>query len=235
MAPLLIVVVLSAVAAGGWWWSALERSGERSAGAKNVPATTVDAGPTTTIDASDFVRVDEVWLLDRGEGIYDWGVIVVAADPTLTRSGIAIDVRLVAENDEVVDTAFRVVDGVDIDSPGAAIGRVVDPATPPVRLEFDISVGVDSQDRALDELLEIRALSRSLDELNLRLRLVDDPARDAVGDVGVAFVWRVDGEVVAIAVDRVAGVRVGVDARVSVDLSDADVPDGLPDDVIWLP
>jgi hypothetical protein len=210
--------------------------------ASSVAVTTVVKTP-----AEDLIRVDEVWLLDRGNDTYDWGISVTAVDPLQTRSNVVVDVRLIDERGDVVDATTRVVAGVDANSREVAIGRLVDPDVAPVRLEFDVSVGVATQSPTLDELIEVETVARSGDDLNVRVRMAGSNVEAQPGATEVdgtasagsdperalgVFVWRSGGAVVAVAFESVVLGSDGT-SRFTVDLGPFDVPDGLPDDVLW--
>jgi hypothetical protein len=263
----LVVLGLTLVAVGAVAWQQLDTQadGETSATVTSPVTSSRSIPPTvsvTDVPAADLVRVDEAWLLDGENGTYDWGVSVVAVDPAQTRSNVVIDVRLIAASGEVVATASRVVDGIDSDSSGLAIGRVSDSDIAPVRLEFDVSVGVVSDDPAVDELIEVQSVARDGDDLNVRVRVANSTgetdssgveAGDTVlgdtvlgdmvlgdtvlgdtisGGVVAFFVWRTDGDVAAVAFQPVALAPAG-ETRITVDLAPFDVPDRLPDDVLW--
>jgi len=209
---------------------------ERDDAAPTTVPTSSTAAPESTVPVTlaptDLVRVEEVWLVDRDDGVFDWGVTVLTPVLAPARSGIEIEVRLFDDEDDIVVTEVRTVDGVDEDSVGAAIGQVVEPETPPVRIEFDITVGEASNDDAFDELLEMRGLVRRDDEVSGRVRARKDRR---VVDVVAVLVWRDDDdEVVGMALQTIDEVRPGDDAEFTLDLDGLNVPDGRPDDVFWV-
>lgn len=188
--------------------------------------------PPPVVPPDDLVIVDDVWLVDRGD-VIDWGVTVLAAPLAPTRSEVQIEVRLVDADGVVVETFRRLVDGVDEDSPGVAIGQLIDSTVAPVRIEFDIGVGVASNDDALDELLEIGSLRRTGDELSGVIR---SSAVRPVRDVTAVFVWRDadTDDVVATALRPIEVVPVDADATFAFDLGDLGVPEGRPGEVFWI-
>ncbi len=189
------------------------------------------SSPDSTIAPDELVEVDQVWLIDRGDGVFDWGVSVRTPPAAPTRSGVVIDVRLLDANDAVVDDAFGVVDGVGPDSTGAVTGRLDDVDEVPVRLEFDVAVGVESSDRALGDVLSVRALERTPESIRGRIRSRN---ADPIGDVTMVLLWvDDDGDVVAAVPQPVEQVRPDVDVRFEIDLGDEVVPDGRPDSVVW--
>ncbi len=229
-------VLGSFVLAGGigFGLSQWQRNAEPAA-TSVVPTSTTTAPPPTTVPVTvapgDLVMVDEVWLVDRGDGVYDWGVIVLTPPLAPERSAIEIDVRLLDADDAVVARELRVVDNVDDDSPGAAIGQLIEPESPPVRLEFDITVGEPSNGQSFDDVLAARGLVRRDDELVGRVASSSDRL---VSDVVAAFVWRDEGgDVVAMALQPIDEVRPGSNTELELDLSGLNVPDGRPDDVLW--
>jgi len=201
--------------------------------ADEMPPPATDDAPSPIV-ADSLVTVEEVWLVDRGDGVFDWGVVVVAPPLAPTRSGVEIEVRLVDADGDVVDTVVRAIDGVDTDSPGAAIGQVVDPVSAPVRIEYDVAVGVESNDPAFDEFLDVRALVRSGDEVS---GLVRSSSTDPVRGLSAVFVWRDEdaGDVIGMAIQPIDEIRPGVDARFVLDVAGENLPDSRPDDVFWVP
>lgn len=201
--------------------------------------------PPITVPPERLVEVGEVWLLDRGDEVYDWGLSVLVPSSGPTRSDVEVTVTLFDDDDGVVDIIVRTLDGVNSLVPSTAAGRLVDPDHAPTRLEFDITVGIPSDDLALDALLSTRAVRRTADELTGRIRstaLVD------VTDVTMVMVWRADGTeeangeaavdigtVVAVVVYEIERIRPGVDAQFTIDLDTQLAPDGVPDDVLWSP
>ena len=200
-----------------------------AASATTTPVTTT--APTTTLVASDLVTVDEVWLVDRGDGVFDWGVAVRTQEGAPSRRDVEVDVRLLAADGTIVDETSGVLGVIDADSAAAVAGRLEDPATDPVRIEFDIAVGTVSDSGALADQFDIRALDRDGDELTGRIRSL---VSSDVGDLGILFVWRDDaGDIVATTPLEIDVLRPGVDARFAIDLADEVVPDGRPDTVFW--
>jgi hypothetical protein len=121
---------------------------------------------------------------------------------------------------------------IDADSPAAVAGRLVDPDDEPVRIEFDVSVGVPSESAALADLFDLRALERDGDEMTGRIRSL---AATEIGDLSVLFVWHDDAtDVIGTAPLDIEVLRPGVDARFTIDLSTEVVPDGRPDAVFWV-
>lgn len=204
----------------------------------STPASTViDSVPepppaVSTLPPGDLVRVDEVWLIDRGDEVYDWGVIVQSVADAPTRSGVEIEVRLLDAAGEVIETFTATIDGVDAESNGGLAGRTIDPEDPPVRLEFDVGVGEAVEEPSLDDLLELRAVERQADSISGRVR---SRSTVEVVDVTMLLVWRDEaGDIVATVPTPISRVRPGVDARFEIDLADEQVPDGRPDDVMWV-
>ena len=121
---------------------------------------------------------------------------------------------------------------IGADAPAAVAGRLADADDDPVRLEFDISVGEETDDAALADLFDVRALERDGDELTGRIR---SSAETEIGDLQVLFVWHDEvGAVIATAPLAIDVLRPGVDARFALDLSDEVVPEGRPDAVFWV-
>lgn len=195
--------------------------------------TSADSVPPTTAAIETFIAVEESWLLASPDGTYDWGVVVSTPPGAPTRSGVELDVRLLAADDEVVDALSFSFDGVGDDAPGVGSGRLENPDDAPVRIEFDVVPGRESDDLGLDDVLAVRALERSGDLLTGRIRVT---GRESLDAVGALFVWRDDdGAVVAAVPLAIERVRRGVDARFELDLTDEAIPPGAPDSTFWTP
>jgi hypothetical protein len=201
--------------------------------AASTPTTVVS--PTESIPTvlpEELVAVDEVWLVDRGDGVFDWGVAVRTQPSTSARSDVVVTARLIAVDGGVVESTTGTLGVIDDDSPAAIAGRLVDPAEAPVRIEFDVSVGDPSDEPALADLFDVRALDRDGDEMTGRIRSF---ASIEVEDLRALFVWRdEEGAVVATAPLSIGVLRPNVEARFSIDLADEVVPDGRPSSVFWV-
>lgn len=233
LVPLLVIGVL-AVAAGVS--AVLLRESERPSGAVDPPPVTsvVDTtiAPLPSIDPADLVAVDEVWLVDRGDGVFDWGVAVRTQPAASARRGVEVTVRLISADDDVVASVSEILGVIDADAPAAIAGRLTDADDDPVRLEFDISVGEETSSAALADLFDVRALEREGDELTGRIR---SSAASEIGGLQVLFIWHDEvGAVIATAPLAIDVLRPGVDARFALDLSDEGVPEGRPDVVFWV-
>ena len=235
LVPLLVLTVLAVIAFAGSlardaWVE--RREADPATSVEPPPSTNVGAGdPEPAVPAEQLIEIDQVWLVDRGDGVYDWGVSVRTPEIAPTRSGVVIDVRLIDAADAVVEEASGVVDGIGPESIGAVTGRLNDAEQVPVRLEFDVAVGVESGDRALDDLLSVRALERTPGSVRGRIR---SEVASPIDDVTMVLLWLGDdGEVVAAVPQPVEQVRPAVDARFDIDLDDEVVPDGRPDSVVW--
>jgi hypothetical protein len=188
--------------------------------------------PSPTVAPGDLVAVDEVWLIDRGDDVFDWGVAVRTPPDAPSRRDVEVTVRLLSAGGEVVASVTDTLGVIDVDAPAAVAGRLADPADDPVRIEFDIAVGEETQDVALADLLDVRALERDGDELTGRIR---SAAPIEIGDLQVLFVWHDDvGAVIGTAPLDIELVRPGVDARFELDLTEEILPDGRPDAVFWI-
>jgi hypothetical protein len=233
--PLLVVgvialVVGAVVALGGEFGTDRRDDVAMPTTVTTVVATTLAAVPT--ISPGDLVAVDEVWLVDRSDGVFDWGVAVRTQPDAARRRDVEVTVRLISDGGDVVESVTDTLAVIDADSPAAVAGRLVDPADDPVRIEFDISVGEETSDPALADLLDVRALQRDGDQLTGRVR---SAASTEIGDLRVLFVWHdAAGSVIGTAPLDIDLLRPGVDARFDLDLSDEVVPDGRPDAVFWV-
>lgn len=236
LVPLVVVVAIGAsFAIGAGLFEAFGSATDDADGALGVPSPSVVATapePSATLAPSDLVAVDEVWLVDRGDDTFDWGVAVRTQTDASARSGVEVTVRLLDARGEVVDTASDILGVIDADSPAAIAGRLAEPAAQPVRIEFDVSVGRESDSAALADLFDVRALTREGDVLTGRIR---SRAPNEIGDLAVLFVWHDEaGSVIGTAPLDIERLRPGVDARFELDLTDEVVPEGRPDAVFWI-
>lgn len=236
---LLPIVGLALVSTGAVAWFLIDRAvGDGSVAEPAIVAVSVEStttvvvtSPPSTVSPNELVEVDRVWLIDRGDGVFDWGVSVRTPPTAPTRSGVVIDVRLLGADDDVVEEASGQVDGVGPESVGAVTGRLSDAPDVPVRIEFDVAVGVVADDRALGDMLDLRGLEREDDSVSGRVRTA---TVEPIQDVMMVLLWLDDaGDVVAAVPQPVERVRPDVDARFDIDLGDEVVPDGRPDTVVW--
>lgn len=230
-----VVAMLAIVAFGAWATNEtlVDREGTDSvASSERTEPTAPAAGDVVaTVSPDRLVRVDRVWLIDRGDGTFDWGVSVRTPPDAPMRSGVVIDVRLIDADDEVVEESTGVVDGVGPESIGAVSGRLADPTALPVRIEFDVAVGAESEDRSLADRLSLRAVERTPESVRGRIR---SDVGNPIVNVTMVLLWFDDaGDVVAAVPQPVQQVRPGIDLRFDIDLGDEVVPDGPPDLVVW--
>ena len=231
-----LVVVVAVLIVGAVVAAAAELGSDRrddvatSTTVTTVVDTTVVSVPA--ISPEDLVAVDEVWLVDRGDAVFDWGVAVRTQPDEPSRRDVEVTVRLISARGEIVESVTDTLAVIDVDSPAAVAGRLSAPDDDPVRIEFDISVGEETQDIALADLLDVRALERDGDELTGRVR---SSAPTEIGDLRVLFIWHdPEGEVIGTAPLEIDLLRPGIDARFTLDLSDEVVPDGRPDSAVWV-
>jgi hypothetical protein len=197
------------------------------------------APPGTTGGPLRPVRLDEVWLIDRGDGSYEWGSVISSRVPddrgpvVITASFLGDDGTEVAQADERLRS---LAGGAD-----ATVGGIVDdPDGIPQSLAVDVMVGddVDGPTPHPDDL-RILAVERRggrgsdgfPDVVVGRIRSSLDT--DVVG-IRLALVWRDDrGQVAAAVFHDVERVRPGVDARFEVPVDDRLGVDGPPVEVSW--
>jgi len=232
--PVVALVVVIALGTGVAVVLLVDR--DRTSQVVEPPPVTIPVATTIAsalpIDPADLVAVDEVWLVDRGDGTFDWGVAVRTQTGAPSRRGVEVTVRLISAGEGVVESVSDILGVIDADAPAAVAGRLTDPDDDPVRIEFDISVGEETTEPALADLLDVRALERDGDEMTGRIR---SSASDEISDLQVLFVWHDEaGAVIATAPLAIELLRPGVDARFSIDLSAEVVPEGRPDAEFWV-
>jgi hypothetical protein len=237
------VVLTAAAAAGVVVLVALRQSGPDDAPSAEGSSPTSEASVPATGTPSPVTRpatlatLDEVWLVDRRDGTYEWGVTVRS---TADDDRGPLEVEASLRDDDRVEVA-QVGESIAELAAGAeaTIGGVVaDPPGVPTRLAVDVSVGRPLPRPALEpDAVEVVALSRRVDgstgEDVVVGRLRSRVATDVEG-IRLALLWRDDaGEVVTALYHDVDRVRPGVDARFEVPVGDRPDAEGLPADVSW--
>ncbi|MEM8746167.1 MAG: hypothetical protein AAF945_08590 [Actinomycetota bacterium] len=205
-----------------------------------VAPTTSVAPASTTLPPEALVEVDEVWLVDRGDGRFDWGVAIAVPDGAPNRSGVVVDVRLLADDGATVDEQVTTLDGISA-TPTAVVGVHDAGDAEPVRIEFDVTVGAASDQVGPAGLLEVRAVEYDESAGTVDGRVRSSAVAEVTG-VEMVLVWRDDetvtddrAPIVAVATYQVERIRPGVDALFSIDLAALDAPARVPDDVLWMP
>ena len=77
--------------------------------------------------------MDEVWLLDRQDGSYDWGLIVTSTDAA-DREGVAVTAQLLDAGGEVIVVVGDEIGVLPAGGRAAVGGVVTDPGGSPVRI-----------------------------------------------------------------------------------------------------
>jgi len=237
VALVLVVVVVAVVLA-----VARRGAGPASAPASVTPAasTTEAAGPETTAPPRrppTLARLDEVWLIDRLDGTYEWG-LTVRSTADEDRGPLVIEASL--RDDDRAEVA-RARDSIAELAAGAAAtigGVVTDPPGTPTRLAVDVTVGRPLDHPALGpDAIQVVALDRrgaaatGAEVIAGRLR-----SRVAVDVVGIrlALLWRDErGEVSAAVYHDVERVRPGIEAYFEIPVGEGAGGEGLPSDVSW--
>lgn len=241
------------VATMGWVVSdqRSEGSGERSGNPTSTVSGTVTGGglgedprdaaatvPPSTVDPATLVQLDDVWLLDGGDGSYDWGIVLQGGAGA--RRDIDVTVRLEDSTGSVVFTATEELSVLAPRQRTALGGTAGSLPAAPVRIETDVSVGFDD---AATGVVDVRAVERRIDPRS-GTDVVAGRLRSAfaqpVEDLVLAAIWRAPtgdetvaaGDIVAVVFRDVERVRPGVDARFEIPVAGRDVPDGPPDEVL---
>lgn len=218
-----------------------------AAGSNDVPAAgsnvVPDAGSNEVTTRS--AQLDEVWLLDRQDGSYDWG-LTVRSTADEDRGPFEIDASIRdPDRNEVVGVSGTIGE-LAAGAVASVGGTVAIDRGEPRTLAVDVTVGAPLSESALDvDDLRVVGLARR------RAPAPVDPAvpagggevivgrlRSAVADdvVGVrlALLWRdAAGDVVAAIFHDVERVRPGVDARFEIPVGDRVAAEGLPSEVSW--
>ena len=247
-----VAVAAMAVVALLWWSQGDDNSGSQGddnsgdVAASIAPpsngaaqTTIVSAAPVTTIEPARAVLLEEVWLLDRGDGSFDWGLTVVGGDDG-ARESVEVTVRLLGAGGDPAFTETAVIALLTAGQRIAVGGVAADTESAPIRIEADVAVGQPAPAGTGEvPVLSLRAVERRDDVrsgdggevLTGRLR---SNVSVAVEDVVIGAIWRdEEGAVVAAIFYDVAEVRPGVDARFEIDLDGPAIPDGPPAEVLW--
>jgi hypothetical protein len=207
---------------------------------REVASASVPQATTGDARGADLAELDDVWLIDRGDGIYEWG-LTMRSTAEVDRGPFRIDASL--RDDERAEVG-RVSDSVaELPAGGAAtVGGVVDDvAGEPTRLVVDVEVGPPLSEPALPaDALDIVAVARqevasaSGERSEVITGRVRSTAATDVLDVRLALLWRDEtGEVVAAVFHAVDRVRPGIDARFEIPIGEFAGVEGLPTDVSW--
>jgi hypothetical protein len=225
---------------GGGAVAAILIADDDSAGPASARATTI--APNTSVmsttdppvPAVDTASVDEVWLLDRGDGSYDWGAIVSSASDVAHRD-LEVTVTMFDADglevfvDEIV-IAQLVPDGLSVVG-----GEVEVDGAAPTRVEVTATLGRAAPDSAVATvaLADVRRVSSGQvnrdDRLLGSIEVLDgDPQA-----VRVAAVWRDDaGSVIASIFDVIEIDDAAQSTEFSLWLPRTIVPAGAPDEIV---
>lgn len=219
-------------------------------GSNHVPAT--GSGDVPDDGSNDVTtrsaQLDEVWLLDRQDGSYDWG-LTVRSTADEDRGPFEIDASIRdPDRNEVVGVSGTIGE-LAAGAVASVGGTVAIDRGEPRTLAVDVTVGAPLSESALD-VDDLRVVGLSRRRAPAPVASVDPavPAgggevivgrlRSAVADdvVGVrlALLWRdAAGDVVAAIFHDVERVRPGVDARFEIPVGDRVAAEGLPSEVSW--
>lgn len=205
-----------------------------------VPATAgvvTDASNDGTLANASLARLDEVWLLDRRDGTFQWGVTVqsTAAEdrgPVTIQASLRDDDRIeVVGVDETIEelaagarvTVGGVVDGLDGEPTRVVVDVVVgEPITAPAMGPDDLSI------------LAVERRETSGEEADVVVGRIRSDAVADIGGIRLVLLWRDgSGDVVAAVFHDVERVRPGVDARFEIPVGHLVGADGPPGEVTW--
>jgi hypothetical protein len=211
---------------------------EPGAALATTGAPNTSVAPTTDrpVPAADGASVDEVWLLDRGDGSYDWGAIVSSASD-VARRDLAVTVTLFDPDgrevfiDDVV-IAQLVPDGKSI------VGGVVEvDSAAPTRIEVTATLGSAAPESVATTIAvaDVRRVSSGQvdrdDRLLGSIEVIDGEPRA----VSVAALWRDDSGSVIASIFDVIEIEIDDAAQpteFSLRLPRAIVPAGEPDEIV---
>ena len=195
------------------------------------------ASTDETLENESLVHLDEVWLLDRRDGTFQWGVTVQSTAGE-DRGPITIGASL---RDGDRDEVGRVDETIDELAAGArvTVGGVVDDLDgEPTRLVVDVMVGEPMTEPAMaPDDLRILAVERRRtagEEGDVVVgRIRSDVGTDVAG-IRLVLIWRDEGgDVVAAVFHDVERIRPGVDARFEIPVGHLVGADGPPGEVTW--
>lgn len=240
--PVALVLISGAVLA---WYTV--GPGDRSASGEGLRAVPDDVAPPSSNgprveSASDAAAVDEVWLLDRGDGLFDWGAIVASTSAS-TRSVLPVSVSFLDAGGVEVHREEQTI-AVLAPQSSAIVGGSVELAAA-ARIDVRVAFGVDlgAVPSPTPTLFDIRRVpsgqvdrdDRLLGSVRLDARPGADPVEpsSAATSVRIAALWRDgNGEVVASVIDEVDDVAPDEAAKFSFRLPRSIVPGRAPDTML---
>jgi hypothetical protein len=202
-------------------------------GAIDPPTTEAGGG------VSALARLEEVWLLDRGDRTYDWGATIVS-NAAEDRGPVTIVASLLdADSVEVsrVDGSIRSLAA----GARATVGGVVDDSAGlPKRITVDVVVGDPLTEPAPrpDDLRTIAVERQGEGGSDGRPDLVVGRLRSGLDteltDIRLTLVWRDENRRIVDSIFHdVERVRPGVDARFEVPVDERLAADGPPTEITW--
>ncbi len=215
-------------------------TGSTIATARSGPVETATATTSATAATSNggvgeqAAKVVDVWLLDRGDGSFDWGA-VLASNADTVRGNLELSVA--ASDDDGVEVFAEVVAVPRLAPNGrAAVGGVFDAeGETPTRVEVTATLGAALPDEAgvVFAVSDVRRVaSGQVDRDDRLLGTVEMIAGSGV-PVRLAALWRDDeGRVVAAVFDVLGPVDVAAGVEFSLRLPRNLVPPGEPDTIV---
>lgn len=214
--------------------------------AEAVEAATLPSVGDTSAPADEDATVEEVWLLDRGTGVYDWGAIVASSTDAIRRD-LAVTVVLAdADGAELSVQSVRIAEL----APGSRAiigGTAEDLEGTPTRIQVTSTLGTADPDgdAIVMDVVDVRRISSgqiSRDDRLLGTVHVDAGRSAAMTTVSIAALWRDEsGDVVASVVGSVTlgpglggepDAVAGREADFSLRLPRSIVPARTPDEVV---
>ncbi len=199
--------------------------------APNTSAASTTDRPTPAADAAS---VDEVWLLDRGDGSYDWGAIVSSASD-VARRDLAVTVTFFDADGLGVFVDDVVIAQLVPDGKSVVGGAVEVDSASPTRIEVTATLGSAATDSVATTVAvaDVRRVGSGQVDRDDRLLGSLEVIGGNPRAVRLAAVWRDDaGSVIASIFDVIEIDDAAQPTDFSLRLPRAIVPAGEPDEIV---
>lgn len=204
--------------------------------ASTIPAVSVSSsiGTESSGDREQAAKVVDVWLLDRGDGDFDWGA-VLSSNADVVRGDLEVSV-IALDDDGVEIFADQVAVPRLVPNGLAAVGGVFDADDrTPTRVEVTSTLGTALPDEvgAIFAVSDVRRVASGQVGRDDRLLGTVELVAGNEAPVRLAVIWRDDdSRVVAAVFDELDPVNTEAAAEFSLRLPRNLVPPGEPDSIV---
>ena len=199
-----------------------------------APITLATEATVTTTAAGDAASVEEVWLLDRGDGTYDWGAMVSSTSDVL-RSDLDVTVELLDADGVEVYAELAAIAQLVPGGQAVIGGEVAIDGAAPTRIVVTADLGTATPDvmASTVAVTDVRRISSGQVDVDDRLLGAVDVVTGDPQVVRLAVLWRDEaGRVVAALIETIDVSDADGSTEFSVRRPRTIVPAGEPDDVV---